>query len=98
MLARSTESVLVEPESVVEPTINSTNIRFRTLKPPNVNKMEFLENTGLDTKEWEKDKSDATTSEEKTNVHVYWKRRRLIAKEALIATTRPCKSSSSTLW
>ena len=48
---------------VVEPTINSTNIRFRTLKlkPLNVDKMESLENAGLDTKEWEKDKSDATT-------------------------------------
>ena len=62
---------------VVEPTINSTHIRFRTLKPLNINKMESLQNTGLDTKEWEKDKSDATTSE--TNAHVCRKRRQLIA-------------------
>ena len=58
MLARPTESVLVEPETSSRDgaAINSTNISFRTLKPLNVNKMESLENTGLDTKECEKDK------------------------------------------
>ena len=60
---------------VVEPT-PSTNIRFRTLKPLNINKMESLKNTGLDTKEWKRDKSNATISEEETNAHVCRKRRR----------------------
>ena len=50
---------------VVEPT-PSKNIRCRTLKPLNINKMKFLENTGLDSKVWERDKSEATTSEEET--------------------------------
>ena len=80
MLARPTESVLVESENSSRGGAYDQQHKHPLQEPLNVNKMESLENTGLDTKEWEKDESDATTSKEETIAHVCRKRRRLFAK------------------
>ena len=65
MLACPTESVLVEPENLSRGGAYNQqhkhplqDVETSVYQPDGV-----LENTGMDTKEWEKDKSDATTSE-----------------------------------
>ena len=62
----------------LEPTIDTTDIRCRTLRPPGVSKFESLGKTGLVTEEWETGESDATTSENEASAHVCRKRRRLV--------------------
>ena len=84
MPTRSTESVLLDltPHRVsypLEPTIDTTDIRCRTLRPPGVSKMEPVVSTVLVTGEWETSESDATTSEKEASAHVCRKRRRLVA-------------------
>ena len=62
----------------LEPTIDTTDIRCRTLRPPSISKNESLGKTGLVTEEWETSESGTTTSEKEASAHVCRQRRRLV--------------------
>ena len=77
----------------LEPSNDTTNFRFKTLRPPIVTKAESLESAGLDMRDYEKIGSDATTSEE-ASAHVCRKRRRLIANRTAAMGRRSEKNLS----